>query len=223
MLRPPASFDKVVANIREFLPIANELNVPVGFVCVLMRDNLPQLADLVDLVADLGGVESRSDLRIQSMLDNASRCADLDVHAHYSEAEICSHLDRAVERAEARGLLFHVDLDAPFRREVSPQEPRIRGVLPDVFIRLGETIRERYPHFCHMGATYLKVSPRGDVHPCCVAADELLMGNLLERPFAEIWNGERYRRFRRRMNTRDYPEVCRTCEHLVANPAFERE
>jgi len=116
-----------------------------------------------------------------------------------------------------------VNIAAPFRRAVSPQEPRIRGVLPDALIRLGETIRERYPHFCHMGAVYLKVSPRGDVFPCCVAADELLMGNILEQPFEEVWNGERYRRFRRRMNTREYPEACRTCHHLVANPAFERE
>ena len=38
----------------------------------------------------------------------------------------------------------------------------------------------------------------------------------------EIWNGGRYRSFRARMHARDYPEVCRGCDVLIANPHFDK-
>ena len=83
-----------------------------------------------------------------------------------------------------------------------------------------ESIRKRYPHFCNMASYYMKIEPSGDVFPCCRAPRELLMGNTHEASVEEIWNGERYRELRRRMQSGDYPEVCRTCSILVDNPAF---
>jgi MoaA/NifB/PqqE/SkfB family radical SAM enzyme len=48
------------------------------------------------------------------------------------------------------------------------------------------------------------------------------MGNVNEQSLDTIWNSEKYRDFRRRMNAKDYPEVCRTCDVLVANPHFDK-
>src|SRR5262245_57308729 len=62
MLRAGADFDRVVQNIREVLAIAAERNIPVGFVAVLVRDNLRGLAELVDFLADLGASRARCDL-----------------------------------------------------------------------------------------------------------------------------------------------------------------
>ncbi len=43
----------------------------------------------------------------------------------------------------------------------------------------------------------------GNVVPCCFDKDsEYVMGNLLEDDFAAIWNGRRYRDFRRLLNER---------------------
>lgn len=221
-LRTPAKFAQVSANIAEILPAATELNIPVGFVSVLMADNAPHLAGLVDYLADLGAVEARADLRVQPMLDNSTRCADSRVDAHYSTEQICGFLDDACARAQARGMLFHVDIDEPFRRTVAPVEGRMRGIMPDLLCRMTDTIKQRYPHFCYMGATYMKIEPNGDVFPCCRGPKELLMGNTKEQSVEEIWNGERYREFRRRMNAGDYAEVCRTCDHLIANPHFKK-
>ena len=44
-----------------------------------------------------------------------------------------------------------------------------------------------------------------------------------EQSLDEIWNGEKYREFRRRMHARDYPEVCRGCDVLTANPHFDKK
>jgi len=77
-----------------------------------------------------------------------------------------------------------------------------------------------YPRFCNMAAHYLKVTPDGDVFPCCRGPSSLKMGNVAKASFEEIWNGEPYRRFRERMFSRDYPAVCRTCSVLTSNPYF---
>jgi radical SAM protein with 4Fe4S-binding SPASM domain len=57
----------------------------------------------------------------------------------------------------------------------------------------------------------LSVSPAGDVLPCSSYAEPV--GNLLEQPFEEVWNGARAAFFRRK----DYaPTECAGCEDFVA-------
>jgi radical SAM protein with 4Fe4S-binding SPASM domain len=221
-LRVRADFDTVVANIKEVLPIATEMGVPVGFVAVLMADNLAHLAEFVDFLADIGAAKARSDIRVQPMLYNSKGCAGRNVTDRFTEAEIAHELDRACERARARGINLYVDFDLPLRREVTVVPPHVRGIMPDMLTHMTETIRERYPHFCRMASYYLKVTPDGKVFPCCRAPHELEMGNVHEEPIEKIWNGERYRTFRKRMFTGDYPNACRSCSFLVENPAFEK-
>jgi radical SAM protein with 4Fe4S-binding SPASM domain len=49
----------------------------------------------------------------------------------------------------------------------------------------------------------LQIDWMGNVVPCCFDKDsEYIMGNLLEEDFPSIWNGKRYRDFRRLLNER---------------------
>lgn len=223
MLRAGADFDQVVQNIREVLKVAAERRIPVGFVAVLVRDNLCRMAELVDFLADLGAVDAQCDLRVQPMLDNAARCAEQNVFTSFDQQRIVQELDRACERARVRGLNFHVDMDAPYRRAVAMQEPITRGITGDVLSVMLDEVRERFPHFCSMSTSYVKIEPDGRVFPCCRGPRELEMGNVHEQPLAEIWNGPKYREFRRRMHAKDYPEVCRGCDVLVASPHFDKQ
>ncbi|HEX6810859.1 MAG TPA: SPASM domain-containing protein [Planctomycetota bacterium] len=223
MLRAGADFDKVTANIRGILAVSAARKIPVGFVAVLVKDNLTGLHELVDFLADLGAVEAKCDLRIQPMLDNAIRCRDQNVFAAFTPQQITEHIDRACERARARGLIFHVDMDDPYRRNVVPHEPIVRGITGDVLSVMLEEVKQRFPHFCSMSTHYVKIEPNGKVFPCCRGPRELEMGNVNEQSLEQIWNSEKYRTFRRRMNARDYPEVCRTCDVLVANPYFDKK
>jgi radical SAM protein with 4Fe4S-binding SPASM domain len=219
-IRAGASFEKVVQNVREILPIAVELNVPVGFVAVFMRENAAHVDQLVDLIADLGGTEARSDLRLQAMLDNAVSCPDSDPFGHFDTTDLAGFLDAAVERARIRGISFLADLPEPHRRSETVSQPRVRGIAADLLVRLIEATQEMYPDFCHMAATYAKIEPDGEVYPCCRAPVELRMGNIKDQSFEEIWNGDRYQAFRRRMFAKDYPDTCRTCSVLTLNPHF---
>jgi radical SAM protein with 4Fe4S-binding SPASM domain len=61
------------------------------------------------------------------------------------------------------------------------------------------------------------VTANGNVLPCCIAPfstrdyDGIVLGNLFERPIAEIWNGDRYRAFRDAHRSDSPPEPCRGC------------
>lgn len=222
MLRAGADFDRVVGHIREILAVAARRQIPVGFVAVLVKDNLQRLAELVDFVADLGAVAAKCDLRVQPMLDNAVRCRDQNVFAAFGQDEIVRQIDRACARARVRNVIFHVDMDDPYRRNIVPHEPIVRGISGDVLSVMIDEVRERFPHFCSMASNYVKIEPNGKVFPCCRGPRELEMGNVNEQSLGAIWNSERYREFRRRMHARDYPEVCRTCDVLTANPHFDK-
>ena len=220
-LRTPAKFEEVLENVRGILPIAVELQIPIAFVVVLMPETLATLPEFMDFVADIGGTEARVEVRAQPMLDNAEGCATRHLHDAYTTEEICALLDRAGERAEARKVLLAVTGPAPYAREIAPVAPFVRGVTADVVGHMMEHIKREHPHFCYMSSMYLKIEPDGRVFPCCVAPEELTMGNINESSVEEIWNGPAYRELRRRMHARDYPAACLACDHLTANPRFE--
>jgi radical SAM protein with 4Fe4S-binding SPASM domain len=56
----------------------------------------------------------------------------------------------------------------------------------------------------------LDITARGDIAPCHVYYD-LVMGNLHEQNFEEIWNGEKYQRFREYMLQNKFMSICPGC------------
>lgn len=66
---------------------------------------------------------------------------------------------------------------------------------------------------CEYVFSTLVVNSNGDVVPCCYDIhSEHVMGNLFRQPLAEIWLGEKFRDFRRRVSARrDAVAICRHC------------
>ena len=66
---------------------------------------------------------------------------------------------------------------------------------------------------CEYVFSNLVVNSNGDVVPCCYDIhSEHVMGNLFRQPLAEIWQGEKFRAFRRRVSERrDAVAICRHC------------
>ena len=57
------------------------------------------------------------------------------------------------------------------------------------------------------------ITQEGDMRPCCTCLhDYTTMGNLLESPLNEVWNGQKYQEFRRAIKAgkRPFP-ICETC------------
>ena len=57
------------------------------------------------------------------------------------------------------------------------------------------------------------IDAKGRVYPCCYLTEtDHVMGNINERPFEQVWRGDRYQDFRRRLaGDRAHLEGCKTC------------
>jgi radical SAM protein with 4Fe4S-binding SPASM domain len=74
-------------------------------------------------------------------------------------------------------------------------------------------IRNRFPDMCARLWLSPVISWDGKVLPCCFDKDaEHIMGDLNEDSFRDIWNGPRYRIFRKSiLSDRKQIEICRNC------------
>jgi len=84
-----------------------------------------------------------------------------------------------------------------------------------------ENIKETFGH-CTCYAVYMKsyILPNGDVTPCPDFPD-YICGNILETPFTRIWNGERYRNWRRELKKRQlFPACYRCCDLFLSDIKF---
>ncbi|MBS1122694.1 MAG: Radical domain protein [Deltaproteobacteria bacterium] len=57
------------------------------------------------------------------------------------------------------------------------------------------------------------IGSNGDVRPCCRAPEDIVMGNLNDQPFDEIWNGEKYQDLRATVNTPAAWPICQDCKY----------
>lgn len=64
---------------------------------------------------------------------------------------------------------------------------------------------------CYAPWTKMFISQHGAVHPC----NFLEVGNVREQPLFDIWNGEQFRAFRRRLRTQHVFPICPGCCELV--------
>ncbi|MFH1849282.1 MAG: radical SAM protein [archaeon] len=69
------------------------------------------------------------------------------------------------------------------------------------------------PEFCYAPGDMAFVNSRGDVLACCILASmyENVIGNIRDRPFRELWVGERMQAFRKRLESGHFYPECRHC------------
>lgn len=194
-IRDGASFTTVLSNLANLVAAkrrAGRTEPWIRVVFVAMRRNVDELADLVDLLADVGVDE----LRVQNLshdfgdTDETGPYAEIRAYAHREalDGDAGPAFDEARRRADARG----VDLRLPSLQSIDPA-PDGPG--------------------CTWPWDSAYVTSDGVVQPCCMVMgdDRVQLGRLDDNGFAAIWNGPAYRRFRRQLLDGDPPEVCRGC------------
>ncbi|MFO0983856.1 MAG: SPASM domain-containing protein [Planctomycetota bacterium] len=212
-LHPHTSLDRVCANLEVILPLAKADGTQILFRVTLTEHNLAELPDHVRFLGDLGGemIQVR-----EPLLGSDDRMA-----MPGADDRIASVIDRTQAIARERKIDLYLDLRAPFQH-VEEHLPRdlSKASLAVLRERFQKSVRTQYPGFCHVATNHLNVAADGVVFPCHRAPVELQMGNLRSESFAAVWNGARYRAFRRRMFGSDYPRACRSCPVLTGNPGF---
>lgn len=197
-IRLRAKFARVTRHLEELLRLRRTLgatNPRVRLVTVAMRENLHELAAVVELAAALG-VDSvfvqhlchdYGEAALPARYLPMRRFVDAQTLLREDPGRIEAEFARARERAQRLG----VDLRLPRSR------PRAGA----------EAARCDWP----WRGPY--ISYRGEAMPCCMVGtpDRANLGDMARFGVTAVWNGPAYRAFREALASEQPPEVCRSC------------
>ena len=173
------SFEKKVAAAR----VAKELDFPLTINCVLHRQNLDRIEELLELTLELGAQ------RLELANTQYYGWAVPNQEALMPSWEQLERAEEAVQR---------------FRERVGPKVD-VLWVLPDYYEELPK------PCMGGWGRTAMVVAPNGDVLPCQAASTipGLEFANVRDQPLEWIWcESDAFTRFR---GTDWMQEPCRSC------------
>ncbi|MFL5385024.1 MAG: radical SAM/SPASM domain-containing protein [Longimicrobiaceae bacterium] len=193
-IRPGARFAEVRANVAGLVALRNRLGrvrPRVSLAMVVFRENVGEAPPMVELAAELGVDELRfSPLEPPTRAEAAMMC---------SAAEWRAAMAAARAAAERRGVRLFVR---------GPSAPP-----PLVQLRPQAAPPPKRTDRCLAPWRTAVVTLDGEVMPCCnIHHPDHGMGNVLAEGFGAVWNGARYRAFRRLIRRRGKPpEPCRMC------------
>ncbi|MFI5898140.1 radical SAM protein [Actinoplanes sp. NPDC051513] len=195
-IREGASFETVVGNLAGLVRAKRDRASAtpwIRVVFVAMRDNVAELPALVRLLAGVGVDE----LRVQNLSHDF---ADTDPSGAYGE----------IRQFTATQALW-TDEDNAHARSVFAEAAR-GAARTGLSLRL-PALADQGGGNCTWPWDAAYVTSRGLVQPCCMVMgdDRVVLGDLNVSTFAEIWTGEPYENFRRRLDSADPPDVCRGC------------
>jgi MoaA/NifB/PqqE/SkfB family radical SAM enzyme len=121
-----------------------------------------------------------------------------DVDTYCSDA--MPNIDATILESELRGLQSAA---YPFRLELQPPLP----VEEMIEFYRNPDFKRRTARACTLISNYAFVDPRGRLYPCLT----LDMGNVFEEPFERVWNGSKFRAFRRLLQREQRLPLCERC------------
>jgi MoaA/NifB/PqqE/SkfB family radical SAM enzyme len=197
------AFDKIWRNVRAFIhlqKVQNASKPAVSLWFTAMRENLPELPALIDLATEAGIKEVYLQRLVYFEAGLAHSKQSLFRRASSGELELVRHCEQLCKE---RGIKFSAAGSA------TPLESLIRD------------FGERPWSGCRRPYTLTYITSSGNVLSCCFAPfghrsakeyrEERVLGNIFQESIAEIWNGPRYRAFRRAFESDLPARHCSQC------------
>jgi len=201
-IRMHARFARVLHNLQLLLETRRKLGSErphLRLVVVVMRQNLHELPDLVRL-AHRWSMEGVFVQHLCHDFGESNLPAPYAPMREFVRAETLLEEDpRRIERyfREARDVARSLGMDLRLPRA----RPRLHPPGVPGSGRCDWPWRGAY------------LSYQGYAMPCCMIStpDRIHFGNMAELGVDKIWNGEAYQAFRRRLDSEEPPEICRSC------------
>ncbi len=195
---------KIIENLKRFTKIQNELGASKPRVSIWMtgmRENVHELSALVRLAYEVGVREVYMQ-RMVYYLDHTAAPGRMDAgHALYDDFD--ARADDAVCHAESVARELGITLKAS-----GGTDPRAM---------LTRKANARPWAACLRPWTTAYVTANGNCLPCCISPfattdyASLQMGNLFEKGFADFWNADAYRAWRKNLLSNEPPASCKGC------------
>ena len=201
-IRGVPMFHRVVENVTALADLQRDLRSPTPKISLwftALKANLRELPDFIRLAGKIGAAA----VNVQRLVHYGQGLAVQDQSLHGTLTALESQmLQEAARLSQGLGIALRASGNTTPERSFTPQE------------------QARPWSGCQRPWTLSYVTANGNVLPCCIspwtAKDYagLILGNALTQPFAEIWNGDRYQRFRTQFETDTAPDPCRGCGRL---------
>ena len=208
-IRGAPLFHKVVKNLKRFCEIQREMGATLprpSLFMTGMKENIAEVPEVVRLAAWMGVPE----VYVQRMvyyvdLKNESSAPGMMTsgHALFDDYDVIEA--RTLAEAEALG------------RELGVVLKSSGGMTPSKSLEQSQHRDGKPWSACMRPWTTAYVTANGNCLPCCISPfatndyDSLILGNLFERPFDELWNEPRYQAWREALLSDAPPKPCAGC------------
>jgi MoaA/NifB/PqqE/SkfB family radical SAM enzyme len=182
-IRPRIDMFEVQERVRRIVARKREAGTAFPSVEIVFVAMRRNIEELPAMV-DLAAELGADRLSVQYMVAHSETVRQESLFYHQDVA------NRMLDAARARADGLSIDLELPSRFGASR---------PAVDQRCTDPWRVAFVRW------------NGEMHPCCYAPSDIVMGSLADRSFWSIWNGEAYQHLRRTVNTDSPPDYCRVC------------
>jgi MoaA/NifB/PqqE/SkfB family radical SAM enzyme len=197
MVRGRDMFDRIVANVRAFTERQRKLNLTkpkVSLWLTGLRETVAQLPKFVQLAHTLGVPE----VYLQRLV-------------YFPEGQGLARAQSAMFESITNDESGIIDDAEKLARELGIRFQASGATEPGASLRRQQT--ERPWSLCHRPWTLMYFTAHGRAIPCCIAPfsmrgyNSFTLGDVTQQTLREIWNGEKYRDFRRALLS-DHPRQC---------------
>lgn len=204
-LRAGSDFERVSRNLKTAARMLGERGLSHRLVvsAVATSKNFHELPAMIEEVRTWGAEV----FLIQQLYEGNGKFSHLLLEEKYSQEQIeegRAAIAEAAKRAGAEVMIasLPVQLHAHRGEDAAPVEwdPEHTRAL------LGEL-----PGACYQAFEWMKVTPDGSVYPCCVAPEELRIGNALKGDPQKLYHARRWRALRKGFLKGKMPGVCESC------------
>jgi len=198
LVRGRDMFDRIVGNVRAFMERQRELNLTRPHVSLWLtglRETVSQLREFVQLAHRLGVSEVYLQRLVYFPEEQGLARAKSSLFESINDEE-----SREIRDAEAMARALGVRFNASGATEPG--------------ISLEKNPHEQPWKLCRRPWTLMYFTAHGRAVPCCIAPfsmrgyDAFTLGDATQQTLREIWNGERYRDFRRALLSEHPPPCC---------------
>jgi MoaA/NifB/PqqE/SkfB family radical SAM enzyme len=181
--KDPQTFESMLDVLRHIRDHRRDGVPRIKIYNVISNLNYRETAEMTRLALELG-----ADIVEYTVVDTIPERTDsllLDPEEAAVTLDLCDEIEAMVSEAEREGRELMLSQFDVFRHRLSN--------LASGKAEYESGIIEQMP--CYIGLIFARILPDGNVNGC-LKAHRIPVGNILERPFREIWNSRKHRDFR---------------------------